>query len=101
MGISASGVLMPPVATWLIEMLGWRGAYITYGCMVLFIATPVIFMMVKTRPEDVGLLPDGEQADPNTAVAEPIPEPDWTTKTLMRNPAFWSIAFTCVYFRQF
>ena len=94
MGISASGVIMPPVATWLIEMLGWRGAYGVYGCLVLFIATPIIFMMIKTRPEDMGLLPDGEQADPNVPVVEPIPQTEWTTKTLIRNPAFWTIAFT-------
>lgn len=94
MGISASGVIMPPVATWLIEMLGWRGAYGVYGCLVLFIAAPIIFFFIKTRPEDVGLLPDGEKADPNAPVAELIPETEWTTKTLVRNPAFWTIAFT-------
>ena len=94
MGISASGVIMPPVATWLIEMLGWRGAYGVYGCLVLFIAAPIIFFFIKTRPEDVGLLPDGEKADPNAPVAELIPETEWTTKTLVRNPSFWTIAFT-------
>ena len=67
-GISLSGVVMPPVATWLIGWIGWRETILLYaGCAALVVA-PLILLTTIQRPEDVGLSPDG---NPNQAPMMP------------------------------
>ena len=59
MGISLSGVVMAPVATRLIDLIGWRGTFVLYGALTLLFVLPAIRRWVIDRPEDIGLHPDG------------------------------------------
>ncbi len=68
MGISLSGVIMAPVATLLIDRLGWRGAFVLYGVLTLVLVLPAVRLFVVDRPEDLGLLPDGDRPDPEHEV---------------------------------
>jgi len=63
MGISLSGVVMAPVATALIDVLGWRGAFVLYAFLTLILVLPVVRLFVVDRPEDLGLHPDGSSRD--------------------------------------
>ena len=58
-GISVSGVLMPATTAWLIGEFGWRNGFVAYGVITLVIVVPLILRLVVSRPEDLGLLPDG------------------------------------------
>ncbi len=60
MGISLSGVVMAPVATRLIGLVGWRGAFALYGVLTLLVVLPVVRRWVVDRPEDMELHPDGD-----------------------------------------
>lgn len=62
MGVSLSGILLPPVATWLVDSIGWREAWRVLGTAVLFIAMPTAFI-VRRAPEDHSLHPDGKTAE--------------------------------------
>ena len=58
MGVSLGGIVLTPLATWLIDNVGWREAW---GWLALFAAVllyPVTIMM-RRAPEDYGLAPDG------------------------------------------
>ncbi|MDZ7684678.1 MAG: MFS transporter [Gammaproteobacteria bacterium] len=58
MGVSFAGVLLTPLATWIIDAEGWRDAwrYLAIGTVLLIV--PVALVM-RRAPEDYGLMPDG------------------------------------------
>jgi len=54
---------------------------------LLLLAWPLAIFVIKDRPQDVGQLPDGEQAAPEVVLAPP--KPPKTFGVLMSRPAFW------------
>lgn len=90
MGISLSGLAMPPVATWLILNLGWRGGFLIYAAGTLCVILPLVLLFVVERPEDVGARPDGR---PAPAEGEPAPAPERTfaSREILGDPGFWRI----------
>ncbi len=72
-GISASGVVMPFVSATLIEAYGWREGFMLYAAFTGFVVVPLVLRLVISRPEDVGLRPDGKLPDPPRAATEPAP----------------------------
>ena len=92
-----------PMALFLINTVGWRWAYVVFGMAILVIIVPAYGLLMRRRPEDLGLLPDGalRQTDSMTPSAgagsrTPLLEVDWTLGQAMRNPVLWLIlmAFT-------
>ena len=59
-GIGFGGLAMPPLADFLITEFGWRIAFAALGSLVLLIVVTVTLALVRSKPEDMGLLPDGE-----------------------------------------
>jgi len=58
MGVSFGGVALTPLATWLIDVIGWREAWIWLGAIAAVLLYPVALLM-RRAPEDYGLNPDG------------------------------------------
>ncbi|MBI4337084.1 MAG: MFS transporter, partial [Chloroflexi bacterium] len=60
MGMSTAGIAMTPVATFLVSEIGWRHSWevLGLGALVLNVVPAALFM--RRRPEDLGLLPDGD-----------------------------------------
>lgn len=58
MGVSTSGILLPPFATWLVDMFGWREAWHVLGVVAAVLLLPA-GLVVRRRPEDYDLYPDG------------------------------------------
>ena len=61
MGLGAvlSTAIFPPLARALIDNLGWREAYAVLGIIVMSLIVPVSLLVIRNRPEDMSLLPDG------------------------------------------
>ena len=59
-GFGFSGVMLPLV-TAMVDGLGWRLAMTILGAGMFVVVLPLA-LMVKSRPEDYGLLPDGDSA---------------------------------------
>ncbi len=57
-GIGAGTVIMPPVATQLISIYGWRTSYIIVGCVALVIIV-IGAQFLRRDPRQVGQLPYG------------------------------------------
>ena len=51
----------PLVATWVSAAYGWQTAWVVLGVMVYVIALAPAALLVAQRPEDAGLLPDGDR----------------------------------------
>jgi MFS family permease len=62
-GIGAGTLVMPPLAAWLIEAVGWRSAYLVLGVLSAVVGA-TLALSIESHPHDRGLLPDG---DPGTA----------------------------------
>ena len=88
-GISASGVLMPLVASYLIELDGWRFALFCYAGIAAGVIVPLAFFGIVTKPEDKGLGPDNmpPQLATEDEVAIVVPQ-SMTAKQILLNPMF-------------
>jgi MFS family permease len=60
LGMELGAIVIPSVAQRLIATLGWRLSYTVFGLAILFLPLPVVAAFLKERPENVGLLPDGD-----------------------------------------
>ena len=89
MGMSSAGVVLPLPLTLLIEGAGWRRAWVALGAFVLMLAL-VVAPLMRRRPEDYGLLPDGDGAsDGPQGARRVVEEVSLTAREAIRTPAFW------------
>jgi MFS family permease len=103
-GIAFSGagvgaiVLLPWLQT-IIGRDGWRASCWAMGLLVLLIIGPLT-LLVRRRPEDIGLLPDGasetagagETRRPSNVVDPAWVATEWTLARALRTARFWWIA---------
>ena len=96
-GVGIGSIIMLPLVQFMIEQTGWRTACTAMGILVLVALAP-INLLLRKRPEDIGLEPDGDAA-PNAASrpVSNIVDPawaaiDWTLARAMRTARFWWIA---------
>ena len=68
-GVGASGIMVVVLAA-LISLFGWRNAVGIIGISQIAICIPLA-LTVRHRPEDVGLLPDGERHASGQSLASP------------------------------
>jgi OFA family oxalate/formate antiporter-like MFS transporter len=92
MGISAGGVALIPLTTWLLEVVGWRGAWQALGVLSLVLVAPAALLLVRRQPEDLGLSPDG-LPPPGGGASRTVPwgERGWTLGAALRTPALWLV----------
>ncbi len=107
-GLAIGGILTPILLAWSIggidpsesERFGWRNTALSIGILVMALAVPCS-MVVHNRPEDVGLLPDGDlptadaesQEDAGaTRTRGRLEEPGYTLQEAMRARSFWFIS---------
>ena len=63
------GITFPPLVTALIDAMGWRSTWLILAGIVCILAVLLGgVILLRNKPEDMGLLPDGEPADPVTEV---------------------------------
>ena len=90
------GVVFNPVGTALINSgaEGWRTAYLVFAAIVAVGTLPFTLLVVRSRPEDKGLLPygAGEAAGDACTEAEVTGVP---AAQAMRMPAFFALAAFC------
>src|ERR1700693_6121082 len=69
-GVGIGSVTLLPWVQHMIEQTGWRTACTAMGILILVVLAP-INLLLRKRPEDVGLLPDGDAA-PTASSAKPV-----------------------------
>lgn len=96
-GVGLGAFLTPRFAQYLVDRVGWRGAYLGLAAASLLIAVPVVALFMRTTPQEVGLLPNGDTMGPGPVrVAEPAP--GMTISAALRTSTFWRLCaiFFCV-----
>jgi len=94
-GVSLGGVVLAPVASWLIDVGGLELATPILGALVLVVALPVILLVVSWDPRQMALTPDGDAADrPQNAAtrkAMAAQTKSWTRREALSSVGFWGI----------
>jgi predicted MFS family arabinose efflux permease len=77
MGIATSGMglgfaIVPPLSQAGIDMFGWQGAYLALGAIILVLGVPCIALLVRNSPEQMNLLPDGDDMPAETSRTQPL-----------------------------
>jgi MFS family permease len=102
LGIAFSGVgvgsfLLLPWLQALIGRVGWRGACWTLVALVVMIVLPLNALLPRRRPQELGLLPDGDQTAgpgngrraPEHVVDRAWAATEWTLERAARTARFW------------
>ena len=96
-GVGIGTFVMAPLIAHLIASLGWRTTWLVLAAIVFTVAAIPSAIFARTRPEDIGLLPDGIQSAspehiPVKIDKNPYPiEDDWDIKSALKTPAIWMI----------
>ncbi len=90
MGIGLGGLMLPPITSYLIANLGWRGAYRVIGMLFFVVVLPPLVLFLKNRPADVGQTPDGltsgEEGSPTAHTLSGV-----SMRRAVRSLSFWLI----------
>ena len=88
-GIHFGGLLVPLLAIG-IETFEFRGAATIIGVFLLIVVGPAA-KVIRNRPEDIGLQPDGDPERLSESVLTEDEEPDFTAGQALRTPVFWTL----------
>lgn len=91
-GIGVGTLAMPPLASWLIERLTWRGAYLVLGAGVAAIGV-LAALRVDGDPRARGMAPDGEPLAPAAGHASPD---GMLRRDAIRSPTFLRLYAACL-----
>lgn len=100
MGTPIGGFTLVPLTQVLIELYGWRTAWVVLTVLGVAIIVPLALVLLRRQPEDLGLRPDGAQprSTPasdavNTASGSPRDERSWSRAEAIRTGTFWRLVF--------
>ncbi|MQF82638.1 MFS transporter [SAR202 cluster bacterium AD-802-E10_MRT_200m] len=98
LGTIVGGMIMAPTISVLIPSFGWRSTFGILGGLVLLIMIPPIIFFMKSNPDDLDLLPDGDTLATDTHELNKQPESHifvdevtWTLKEALRTKTLWLI----------
>ena len=92
MGISLAGVILPPIATWMVDVYGWRSSWEMLGIGAAVFTLPMA-ILIRRSPEDYLMHPDGKTAEDiasgGGAAAQIDFDKSMTRAEAMRTSAFY------------
>jgi MFS family permease len=103
MGVGFAKVCMPVVAAWLLLTLGWRQTWTVFGVLTIALLVLPALFVIRRRPEDMNLYPDGGAVPVNSSAAKksggdrfPTNDLDavWTRSEAVHTSAFWLLVVT-------
>jgi sugar phosphate permease len=97
-GLGIGTMLLAPLAGFIVGSWGWRAGFATLATIMLIVGVGLgQTLMRRTRPEEHGLLPDGDPAPAVAGEEGCIGGPDGKPAlgAILRDPRFWIIAFCC------
>ncbi|MDA1258495.1 MAG: MFS transporter [Chloroflexi bacterium] len=94
LGIPAGALIFVPLTQLLIDQVGWRNAWIWLAIMGMVVIIPISLIFVRRQPEDIGLLPDGDDPVDSGSQAvrgRMVAEISFTASEAVRTVNFWSL----------
>ena len=100
-GVGVGSILLFPWFQHIIDTAGWRQSCWVMAALMMLVVFPLNLLRQRHRPEDLGLVPDGDDPAGNPAEGDggmgrasekPSREVNWTLRQALGSPAFWWIA---------
>jgi sugar phosphate permease len=88
-GTACGGMVMSPLANWIILEYGWRTAFALSGALILAAALPLILLVIRTHPSEMGLEP---YRDANSESSSGGDAWGVSLKAALSSRLFWQIA---------
>ena len=103
-GIGFGIFILVPLIQYLISSQGWQSAFLIFSLLILIIPLPLNALFLKHRPQDIGLLPDGDpshnpvrmehqQIQTQGFQSPPFLQADGGLSRIFRTPRFWCVLF--------
>jgi MFS family permease len=93
LGMGIGAVSFIPLTQYFISGFGWRTTWVILAIILMSLIIPLASVAIRRQPEDIGLLPDGDEVGETHAVPHAqsirMEETIWTVKEAMHTPAFW------------
>ena len=99
-GGSAGGLVLVPFAAYLLAFSNWRTAWLVMGLLILGLAVPLIALVVRSDPSEMGLQPDGDDAPASGDTAGagmpkgPLEAKRW--RDSLSSPPMWQLSVAYV-----
>lgn len=94
-GIGFGGLFLAPAVSQLILSFGWQATFFVMGLLTWVVIIPLVALIMRTRPQEIGLLPNGERSLDRAKASESLPQPSTTANgknsNLNNRPAAISI----------
>src|SRR3954468_18908925 len=91
-GVGLGSIVLFPALQKVIDAFGWRSACTALAIVVLLVLAP-LNLLLRGRPQELGLHPDGDASAPARPAAHTAPSgDDWTLGAAVRTPIFWALA---------
>jgi len=97
-GVPIGNIIVLPYLAAVIERLGWQTGFVLTAVVVPAVFIPITLLLVRERPESMGLQQDGGEA-PAAAVRVHHAQHEFTAGQALRTRAFWvvTIGFLFMY----
>jgi MFS family permease len=94
-GYGAAGLMSPFVGGYLIPHFGWRVSYFALG-LLMWMLIPLAILLIRSKPADEGLYPDGVEHPEAVAEVEALPSTagGMTLKKALATSSLWLIAIS-------
>jgi sugar phosphate permease len=98
-GLTATGVLLPNLIAAIISSptLGWRWAAGIFAIILWAVILPILWLVIREHPRDVGALPDGGLSTPESHAAATAKPVGLTFGQAIRTSVFWLLALGTVF----
>ncbi|HPV48262.1 MAG TPA: MFS transporter [Smithellaceae bacterium] len=93
----ASGLVMPPLISFLIATLGWRQSWVCLAGFHLFLGVVLAGWLIRNTPEEMGQTSDGiavtaaAGTDPGVESRVNAAKMDWSVRDALLSPVLWVI----------
>ena len=88
LGVPIGAMIFVPLTQFFIDFSGWRNTWIIFGILAIIIIIPPALILLRRQPEDIGLLPDGENSSKEDYIDSEI---SWEFSEAIRTTVFWKI----------
>src|SRR5438876_1502933 len=99
LGMPLSAVVFIPLTQYLVSEHGWRSTWLVLGMALMLTLTIPAGIFMRGKPEDMGLLPDGDRPGESPVASRPSPgrqtaglEHSWTPREALRSRPFWMLS---------
>jgi len=91
-GVGGGGLIMSPlVGNYLIPAFGWQSAFFVLALLDCLIILPLAGLIIKTKPSEMGLMPDGRIINAEKVIAS-VSVSGLTIEEALRSRVLWLIA---------